>query len=47
MYVGLLKESCVHLKKHATQGSYDITYLARFVCSCFSLSGPFSLLREP
>jgi hypothetical protein len=37
----------VHLKKCVVQGSYDIVYFDKFVCSCISLSGPFSLLREP
>jgi hypothetical protein len=47
MYEGLLKERLVHLKKCASIGSNSSTGIVRFVCSVYSLSGPFSLLREP
>jgi hypothetical protein len=47
IYMGFLKERCIHLKNHARYGSYNKKNFARFVCSCISLSGPLSLLREP
>jgi hypothetical protein len=47
MYMGLLKERHIHLEKHVGTGSYNSTCIARFVCSVYSLSGPFSLLQEP
>jgi hypothetical protein len=37
----------VYLKNHVVKGLYDKVDLVRFVCSCISLSGPFSLLRGP
>jgi hypothetical protein len=47
IYVGFLKKGCVHLEKHAISGSYSGSNFVKFVCSCISLSGPLSLLREP
>jgi hypothetical protein len=47
MYVGFLKDCHVHPEKHAGIGSYNKTIIASFVCSVYSLSGPFSLLWEP
>jgi hypothetical protein len=47
MYMGLLKERCIHLRKCVGTGSYNNTCISRFVCSVYSLSGPFSLLRSP
>jgi hypothetical protein len=47
MYIGLLKERCVHLGKRVCTGSYINSCIARFVHSVYSLSGSFSLLREP
>jgi hypothetical protein len=47
MYAGQLKANHVYLKKSVVQGLYDRVYLAKFVCSCISLSGPFYLLQEP
>jgi len=47
MYVGLIKERHPHLKKRASTGLYNNTSIDKFVCSVYSLSVPFSLLREP
>ena len=46
IYASLLKERRAHLEKHARFGSYNRADFSRFVCSCISLSGPLSLLRE-
>jgi hypothetical protein len=34
MYAGQMKVNHVYQENNAFQGPYDITYLARFVCSC-------------
>jgi hypothetical protein len=47
VYMGLLKERCVHLEKHAKFGLYSREDFARFVYNCISLSGLLSLLWEP
>jgi hypothetical protein len=35
----------MYASQRVVQGLYDRADLVRFVCSCISLSGPFSLLR--
>jgi hypothetical protein len=47
IYVGFLKERCVHLEKDAIYGLYIISDFFRFFCSCISLNGPSSMLWEP
>jgi hypothetical protein len=47
IYIGLLKERHIHIEIHAIFGSYNRENFSKFVCSCISLSGPFSLLWEP
>jgi hypothetical protein len=47
MYVGQLKENCVHLGKCASTGLYNNISIVRFFYSVYSLSGPFSVLQEP
>jgi hypothetical protein len=47
VYVGVLKERCLHLKKSAIFGSYSGSNFFMFVYSYISLSEPLSLLWEP
>jgi hypothetical protein len=47
MYMGLLKGKVHTPQKMLVQGRTTTHALSRFVCSVYSLSGPFSLLREP
>jgi hypothetical protein len=47
VYVGFIKERCVHLQKRAIFGSYSKSYFSKFVCSCIYPSGKLSLLQEP
>jgi hypothetical protein len=56
MYVGgngdnwicvIMTKGMVHLKMFVVQGLYNEKYYAIFVCSCISLSGPLSMLKEP
>jgi hypothetical protein len=47
IYAGLLKKRCIHLEKCVISGLYNRVDFSSFVCSCFSLNGPLSLLWEP
>jgi hypothetical protein len=47
VYTCVTKGSRLHLEKHVVEGSYAKANCVRFVCSCISLSGPLSELREP